>query len=462
MERFSILITVLICSVILVSPVESQTVSSPEESQGDGSGNSYWGLIAPPTDSTAATLENLSMPVWEAALVWPFRVITFPIKVVGLGLAAGIDALGKSALYSQIALWFSGRDVSVGVTPVFSASSLSGIGIGLTFFHNHFTGQNTRLRITGKISTRGSKRFSIGMARKHWEAGIGYRYKPNARYFGLGPESQEEDESFYTLEQRWIGGTYYLDLMKDLELSVDGVYLGVGAREPGDDFSPSVSDVFPVQPGFDLTVDGVSLSGAISHDTVEPSVRPQRGGYQRLLLARFIGIEEEDGNFWTYRADFQQFVPLWFTGRSLALRGMFSWMNPRPGTVIPIQMLMTNDDPDLLRGFRDFRWRDQGLMIGTVEYRWPIWNPTEAYGFGVDAFLFGDVGQVFGTGGEIALRNLTVSGGGGFRMGTGAGLVALFEVGWSNEEYQIRLTGSQVFDTVIGRRLNGRNPVPVR
>lgn len=456
------MVSVLLAILILAPAVDSQTTSSPEDTPGDGSGNSYWGLIASPTDSTTATLENLSMPVWEAALVWPFRVITFPIKAVGLGLAAGIDALAKSSLYSRIAMLFSGQEVPVGVSPIFSASSLSGIGLGLTFFHNHFTGQDTRLRISGKISTRGSRRFSIGMARQGWEAGIGYRYKPNARFFGVGPNTREEDQSFYTLEQSWAGGTVYMSVMDDLEISADGVYLGVGAREPGDEFSPSVSELFPVEPGFDLTVDGLSLSGAITHDTVEPSVRPQRGGYQRLMLARFLGFEEEDGNFWTYRAEFQQFAPLWFTGRSLALRGMFSWMKPRPGTVIPIQMMMTNDEPDLLRGFQDFRWRDQGLMIGTVEYRWPIWNPTEAYGFGVDAFLFGDVGQVFGSSGEIAMRNLTFSGGGGFRAGSAGGLFGLFEVGWSDEEYQIRLSGTQVFDTAIGRRLNGRSPVPVR
>jgi hypothetical protein len=102
------------------------------------------------------------------------------------------------------------------------------------------------------------------------------------------------------------------------------------------------------------------------------------------------------------------------------------------------------------------------LVLGTIEYRWPIWNPTEAYGFGVDAFLFGDVGQVFGTRGEIAMNNLTFSGGGGLRMGSATGLFGLLEVGWSNQEHQIRLSGTQVFDTVNGRRFNGSNPVPVR
>ena len=38
-----------------------------------------------------------------------------------------------------------------------------------------------------KVSTRGSRRFSVGMEGTSWEVGIGHRYKPNARFFGVGP-----------------------------------------------------------------------------------------------------------------------------------------------------------------------------------------------------------------------------------------------------------------------------------
>jgi outer membrane protein assembly factor BamA len=240
------------------------------------------------------------------------------------------------------------------------------------------------------------------------------------------------------------------------------LYSEVGARG-GDDETPALRTVYAgaLPPGYPRTSDGVSGSLSLIRDTAAPGGRPDRGAYYRLKLSRFQGTGGEDAAFWTYRGELQQFVPLWFSNRALAVRGFVTWIDSG-GDVVPFQRLMTNDDPDLLRGYRDFRWRGRGMAAGTVEYRWPLWVAKQAHALGLDAYLFTDIGQVFGERREIALRNLTVSWGGGLRLVNLGGFLARLEVGASNEETILRFRTDQVFQFSKGNLFHGRNPIPER
>jgi hypothetical protein len=457
------MIFLILILLSLVSPAGGQEADPDSVSDQDGWGSSYWGHIPAPQDSVTAAFSNLPMPLWEGVLVWPFRVITFPIKAVGLGIGAGVTYMDHSRWLYRIGQLLAGPEVPIGVYPTVSASSLSGLGLGLTLFHNTLP-LDTRMRFSVKASTRGSRRYTLGFMQDRasaWEIGAGHRYKPNARFFGIGPHTREEDETFYTLEQNWVGLAYNHEVSGNLAIEPGALFSAVGAREADDDFDPSLETRFPGTAGFGETIEGITLSLHLIHDTTPLDGRPQGGGLGRLKVARFLGFGEEETDYTSYRAELQRYFPLWFTKRALALRGFASWLDSR-GNVIPFQYLLTNDEPDLFRGYRDFRWRDRGMVAGSLEYRWPIWAPVDMDGFGVDAFLFSDIGQVFGGGGEIALRNLTFSYGGGLRMVGSKSLTGLLEFGWSKEDFQLRLTGHQVFDPSRGRLLRGRPPIPTR
>ncbi|MDH3569447.1 MAG: hypothetical protein OER89_04585, partial [Gemmatimonadota bacterium] len=61
----------------LGSPAQSQEL--PVDSVvTDGVGISYWGLISPPADSVRALMTRRPLAVWEAAVIWPYRIIAFP------------------------------------------------------------------------------------------------------------------------------------------------------------------------------------------------------------------------------------------------------------------------------------------------------------------------------------------------------------------------------------------------
>ena len=129
---------------------------------------------------------------------------------------------------------------------------------------------------------------------------------------------------------------------------------------------------------------------------------------------------------------------------------------------IPFQRLMTNDDPDLFRGYRDFRWRGRGMAVLTAEYRWPLWALTHADRLGADLYLLADLGQVFDDFSEISTDAMTLSYGAGIRVLNLRGFVLRFEYARSGEEVVLRLRSDQVFQFAKGGLFHGRDPVPAR
>ncbi|RKX39755.1 MAG: hypothetical protein DRP64_13850 [Verrucomicrobia bacterium] len=199
------------------------------------------------------------------------------------------------------------------------------------------------------------------------------------------------------------------------------------------------------------------------HDTTNGDGRPETGGFHRLEAEYFTASDNTEAAHWTYRVDLQQYIPLWHTRRALALRGVLVVQDNENEDPIHFQRLLTNDDPDLLRGYPDFRFRDEGLAVLTAEYRWPLWAWREAESTGLDAYLFTDVGQVFDEYADIRGSSLTESYGGGIRLLNSSGnFSARLEIAWSEEGTQLRIRGDQVFEYLKGGLFHGRDQVPSR
>lgn len=462
-----LLILFTVAAVCLPRGAAGEDAASGDAPGASGWGESYWGPIPAPADSVRAAFRGSGMPVWEGVLVWPFRVVTFPLTALTAGIGAGIVWMQESHVLYQVQRFLSPRELAWGFRVNMTAGGLPGFGGGITFFRNRFFGEGNVFELGGKGTVRGTHRAKLGIkftGPTEVQIAAGYRLQPNARYFGIGPDTREEDKSYYTLQQNWLGVSATRALAGDISLEAEVLYTEVGARGGSDeDETPHLHEAYAgaLPPGYPHTSDGVSGSLTLIRDTVAPGGRPDEGGYYRLKVSRFEGTGGEEAGFWTYRGEVQQFLPLWFSERALAVRGFITWMDTG-GDVVPFQRLMTNDDPDLLRGYRDFRWRDRGMVAGTLEYRWPLWVAKQSHALGLDAYLFTDIGQVFGEAREIGLENLTVSYGGGVRLVNIGGFLARLEVGASNEETIIRFRTDQVFQFSKGNLFHGRNPIPER
>jgi hypothetical protein len=425
---------------------------------------SYWGTIQPPTDSTTGAADNRALPAWEAALYWPYRVIAFPFRLLGDGIGAGIEFVTETPFLAGL---FSFRPTAFYVKPEVNTGAATGFGAGVILHHSSLFYPDNRLRLRLYTSTHSDQRVTLGLRFPTSDGSAdffaGFRDKSNTRYFGLGPEAVAEDESIYGQRQVWIGASYAHDLGKDFTLAGKVAVTRVATSEPNQDFAPSITDRFAgrLPPGFGDATTGISAGFTLHHDNAGTTSRPRTGGIRRIMAAYFHGTSADDTRYWTYRGELQQFLPLWFKGNVLALRGVLTWIEPVGDRVMPFQRLMWNNDPDLLRGFKDYRWRDQGLFVVTAEYRWPIWAFNRAEGTGLDFYLLTDVGQVFNSWDQLSSDNMTWSYGGGIRLVTSTSFVLRFEYARATEGGYLRFTGSQVFQS-IRRLFHGRDPVPER
>lgn len=456
----------ILCSAAILLPAASGA-DVPADSTGTGWGDSYWGPIPPPADAEPSLYTNPSMPLWEGALVWPYRVLFSPLWALSVGVGAGVSEVENSKTMALVETILSPRVLIYGFRVNLTAGGLPGFGGGVTFFHNRILGKpGNKFEIRAAGSVRGSNKLTLGMLfpgeTTDLQLGAGYRIQPNARYFGLGPRSGEDRESFYTLQQTWVGVATYRHLPAHLGFETEVLYSEVGARGPGE-FEPRLDDEFAgeVPPGFGRTSDGVSLSLALNHDNSAGTGRPREGGRRRVKISRFEGTGGEEASFWTYRVELQQFLPLWHTN-ALGVRTYYTRIGTDAGSVLPFQRMMVNDDPDLLRGYEDFRFRDRGMVAGSVEYRWPVWGVRNPRNLGLDAYLFSDLGQVFDETREIALDRLAESYGFGFRLANDGGFLARLEFAFSREETVIRFRSDQLFQFDKGSIFHGRYPIPQR
>ena len=225
-----------------------------------------------------------------------------------------------------------------------------------------------------------------------------------------------------------------------------------------------IEDVFPVDllPGFGSKASGADVSLALGITTTQMQGRPRSGGTYRIKAQHYRDFDPNDIKFWNFRGDAQQFIGLWNSKQVLALRGFGAWIENSGNDPVPFQRLLVNDFPDQFRGFKDFRWRDRGILGLNVEYRWPIWVAERIDGPGADFYLLGDFGQVFGDLEEITWDNLTVSYGFGTRFVVTPAFQGRIELGFSNEETVFLLEGVQIFQAFEGIFLSGQEPVPSR
>ncbi|MCH7549882.1 MAG: hypothetical protein IH969_10165 [Candidatus Krumholzibacteriota bacterium] len=159
----------------------------------------------------------------------------------------------------------------------------------------------------------------------------------------------------------------------------------------------------------------------------------------------FDSTTRSDESFLAYRFEFQQFVPLWHSGRALAVRTYLNWLDNTGVQPIAFQRLFINELPDQFRGYDKGRWRDRGITGITLEYRFPFLAGRKEDGFGIDTVLLTDIGQVYGKFNEIAARNLTYSYGFGFRGYAGKYFSGALEFVWADEGFQFRIATKQLF-----------------
>lgn len=436
----------------------------------DGTGTSAWGPISDAPDSLGARPRTPSLSLWEYPVAGLWWLVKLPFSILNYGLKAVVPWFGDVPFHDEIARLLSKLpDFGLRVQAEWTPSS--GFRYRLQFYEHRLFENRLWLQYTHTGGGRGDLQNAAGarilLREKTWLDFVGNYYREGAgRYYGPGPDSRPEEESYFSGRNVWAGGSFRHHFERGFAAETRVLYTELRPSDPVySDRFVSTGEVFatslPV--GWGETSTGTSYELELVHDSTNTPGRGVEGGVRRAAFAYFHPTSGPGSDFVQYRIGLEQFIggpsP---AGRQLALKGFWSWMDPAGGD-IPFQRLLVNEGSDSFRGYHDFRFRDRGIVGFTVEYRYPVWDFGQVGGgLGLDAYNFYDSGQVFGDHSSIRMESLTHSLGMGLRLAHAKDFMFLAEVAGSREDLIARFSVRQVFQNAKGGVYEARVPIPMR
>lgn len=252
---------------------------------------------------------------------------------------------------------------------------------------------------------------------------------PEEDFFGLGPDTLEDQRTNFALRDTLVRGTGGVRIGW-LRGGVAFGYLDPSIGRGTDERMPSVEALFPA-----ATVPGLSAQPAFA--LIEPfidigdpvaGVDHEAGGYYRLAFSRHSDRDLDRFSFNRWEIEGRQYMPFLHETRSIVLRALVSSSAADGGHEVPFYLQPTLGGARSLRGFRTFRFRDRSLLLVQAEYRWRINNfATGAlfYDTGAVGPRLGDLGSLerdFGLGlrggsrDGVAFRTDIAVGGEGLRI----------------------------------------------
>ncbi len=257
-----------------------------------------------------------------------------------------------------------------------------------------------------------------------------YRYRDFGEedFFGLGPDTLEDNRTDYRQKDSSIYGTAGYRLTSWALLAGSGGYMKVEILPGKDSAFPDTPLIFDdsTAPGIFEDADFTYGGGAFVIDFRDDPANPHSGlmfGFEHYKYS-----DNGDTNFSFNRTSFDArgYVPLFAEHRTLALQLYTSMNEPDSGNRVPFYFLESLGGPDSLRGFTSMRFRDENLISTSAEYRW------EASRFW-ELALFYDAGKVFPDGESWSLDNLESGYGFGMRFKLPKTVFLRFDIGHSDE-----------------------------
>lgn len=290
-------------------------------------------------------------------------------------------------------------------------------------------------QVSGDFAFRnlGGSPFSAGVRAMYYEW-------PQQDFYGLGPDSQEDNRTNYLIRSVDVGAGLWLEPKKGLRVGVGAFFTNPRIGAGRDTLFPSTDEVAPpgTLPGLETQPDFLRINGLVDFDWTDKPLYPRSGGYYGVQIANFKDQDLDHFNFRRYEVDLQQYIPFRNKYSVVALRALTVITDAESGNEVPFYYMPTLGGGDRLRGFREGRFTDNNSLLLTAEYRWEAWWP-------LDMALFVDAGQVAADRKDL-FEDLDVSYGIGFRFHNSEAVVLRMDFSFSREGFIFFLRYSNVFN----------------
>lgn len=258
-------------------------------------------------------------------------------------------------------------------------------------------------------------------------------------YFGLGNTSLVANQSVYGLEDTTVGGTISIPLPGAIEISGDLEGLWTSPAPFHGSAIPSIEQIFtPANtPSLDTSTNYV-VSG-VSIDWLHPLDECQHCWYRTDVTGGFHLFHEASGAPYSFR----RFNVAWtqtvhpFPDSStdfgtVSIVGHLTESAAPAGNSVPFYLDPTIGGTDLnnydvIRSYRDYRFRAPNALTFQGEYTRPIYDPL---GF----LFFYDVGKVAQSRGDLDISHMRHSFGLGLTVQIGGATLFKFYYAWAGRE----------------------------
>ena len=378
---------------------------------------------------------------WEQVFSFPGQVLVFPIRMVLKGMSWAAGNIYVPGQVGTIYDFFTSDDGLRALRPTYSTRS----GGGVKIYQRNLFNEGSELEFSTKMGLNFRQKHQIAFTginvfsrNVHIDMLLGYRILVNESFFGVGPDSHIDDRTTFAYEKTYSDFTLGANLGP--KLAVNGIlsftYNNIlGSHESGltsiyDRYAPSNL------PGLETRVQIWGGRLEIRYDSRDAAGAMRSGNEIILSAGRFDQIEFQKYGFWKWTAEIKQYIHL-FYGRTMMLRLAGEMIEPLEGRDVPFYYMSEIGRRETLRGFKRGRFRDHDMILGSMEYRYPIRKQAET---AFDSFLFVDAGQVAR---DIAKNfdwcDIQVCCGIGFRMYNRTEEMFRFVLGRSNEQFRVFL-----------------------
>lgn len=271
------------------------------------------------------------------------------------------------------------------------------------------------LRARALVSTRFYRRFEAGVyvphlfdsEKTHLDLWFNYQKRTRDNFFGIGPRTPDDSaETNFASDERSYNLVVSHDVAEKVQVGAYARLANTNAYRGKDDndipidtfFSPNpaVTPITRFLPGLYTNAQIFSYGGFAELNFRNNEVGLPKGGYGYVRIASSEGKNDPITEFgWNeVELDGRAYIPLGSDFTSLALRAFVELRDPKDGRQIPFYEQAYFGGRSHGRGFRNFRFRGNNSLLFSVEPRRTVWKQSETKG--LDAFVFGDGGQVWG------------------------------------------------------------------
>lgn len=330
---------------------------------------------------------------------------------------------------------FAGERGSYGIFPLVELGGATGYSYGFLLFHKNLLHPSHDIRIEALFGSRSYNDFDLDYAINDFISekatlifDASYANRPE-RTLLFGNDALLEERSFYDREdlQAAIQLNYHLSEKTSVIFRSD--YLS--RRISRSDIEQKQDEVDPFTLFPESLIGNTSLISFGSEMVFDAAAgRPRIKSGTRLIASVewSRSLTNSRFHYLLYGLELNQFAPLPFLpdSRRLAFKAHLRKAEALQGKEIPFFEFPSLGSSRDLRGFSTDRFRDDGSLLFTAEYRYPIWNFA-------DVVLFVDEGQVFNHFSDIGLNKFQTGYGFGFHLISAKGFAFRSEFAFSRE-----------------------------